>query len=318
MDNKISVIVPIYNTEKYLVDCLESLINQSYTNIEIILVDDGSNDKSGTIADEYSQIDDRITVLHIKNGGVSNARNVGIGNATGNWISFVDSDDTVVPEYFECLIDLAIRNDADIAMGISNTMSEDGTIHECPHIDVIETVFDKKEAIMHLIKSDLFCPGINKLYRKRLWEKVSFSTEYRINEDYLANYLCFRASTCFVYTNRKMYNYRVRMNSASRSGYNIKMVDSVYINDFIQKDCLNMDRSIYRAAFARYIGVLISQYKGAIKYLDTEIQEDLRKRVCECFINSIMSFEVRIIEKIEILIIILFPSVLKRIVDQIE
>lgn len=114
MDSLISVIIPVYNVEKYLPRCLESVINQTYRNIEIIVVDDGSHDNCGKICDEYALKDDRIIVIHKKNAGVSCARNDGIETAKGRYICFVDSDDYVMPDYVEKLYKALVDNDADI------------------------------------------------------------------------------------------------------------------------------------------------------------------------------------------------------------
>ena len=103
MNEKISVIVPVYNVEKYIGECIKSIINQDYENIEIILVDDGSNDKSGEICDEYTLKDKRVKVIHKENGGVSSARNRGIESSTGEYIAFVDGDDYVTKDYVSYL-----------------------------------------------------------------------------------------------------------------------------------------------------------------------------------------------------------------------
>ena len=105
MDDLISVIVPIYNVEKYLKQCIDSIINQTYKKLEIILVDDESPDECGIICDEYQKKDSRVRVIHKKNGGVSSARNVGIDIATGKWITFIDSDDWIDEEYFNIMLE---------------------------------------------------------------------------------------------------------------------------------------------------------------------------------------------------------------------
>lgn len=123
-DEKVSVIVPVYNVEKYLRRCLDSIINQTYRNLEIILVDDGSPDNCGAICDEYAETDDRISVIHKSNGGVSSARNVAIMEATGKYIVFVDSDDSILPNY---IVNLMVCGDADyVAAGcrVQNTKLE--------------------------------------------------------------------------------------------------------------------------------------------------------------------------------------------------
>ena len=118
-NNLISIIVPIYNVEKYLKKCIDSIINQTYKNLEIILVDDGSPDNCGKICDEYAKKDNRIKVIHKENGGVSSARNVGVENATGEYIGFVDSDDYIEKDMYEVLINNLKKENADISI-ISN------------------------------------------------------------------------------------------------------------------------------------------------------------------------------------------------------
>ena len=113
---KVSIIVPVYNVEKYLEKCLDSIVKQTYENIEIILVDDGSTDKSGTILDQYAEMDNRISVIHKKNEGVSTARNTGIEAARGEYICFADADDYLMPDYVEYLLTLAVDKNADIAI----------------------------------------------------------------------------------------------------------------------------------------------------------------------------------------------------------
>lgn len=111
----ISIIVPVYNVEKYLKECIDSVISQTYKNLEIILVDDGSTDKSGEICDEYSKKDSRIKVIHKENGGLSDARNVALDIAKGEYIGFVDSDDYVEKDMFETLYKLAEEHNTEIS-----------------------------------------------------------------------------------------------------------------------------------------------------------------------------------------------------------
>ena len=112
----VSVIVPVYNVEKYLPRCIDSIVLQSYTDIEILLIDDGSTDNSGKICDEYAVRDSRIRVFHKNNGGVSSARNLGLQKALGDYVCFVDSDDYIHPRYIEILINAIRENNADIAI----------------------------------------------------------------------------------------------------------------------------------------------------------------------------------------------------------
>lgn len=123
----ISVIVPVYNAEPYLARCIDSIMSQTFEDFEVLIVDDGSQDKSGEICDEYAAKDSRIRVFHKENGGVSSARNLGLDNATGEWIAFVDSDDWVDEEYLSCLYDAAISLDRSIVVCDFVEINKDGT-----------------------------------------------------------------------------------------------------------------------------------------------------------------------------------------------
>ena len=112
----ISVVVPVYNVEKYINDCIDSIINQTYRELEIILVDDGSNDSSGAICDEYAMKDDRIRVIHKKNGGLAEARNKGIDSANGSYLAFIDSDDHINVHMMDILLNNLIKTDSDISV----------------------------------------------------------------------------------------------------------------------------------------------------------------------------------------------------------
>ena len=131
MDSLVSVIVPVYKVEKYLSKCLDSIVNQTYKNLEIILVDDGSPDNSGKICDEYAQKDSRIKVIHKENGGLSSARNAGLDIATGEYIAFADSDDSVHLDFVEKLYRAIKEENADIACCSVEDFIEDKNKIEC-------------------------------------------------------------------------------------------------------------------------------------------------------------------------------------------
>ena len=145
---KISVVIPIYNVEKYIERCIDSVLNQTYMNLEIILVDDGSPDRCGEICDNYAQIDKRIRVIHKENGGLSSARNAGLRIATGDYISFVDSDDWIEPHMYETLLKNAINYKAQISSGGVTDLVEKGETYipiKSTFNGNIEIFFDNKE-----------------------------------------------------------------------------------------------------------------------------------------------------------------------------
>ena len=146
-EDLISVIVPVYNVENYLRECLDSIVAQTYRNIEVILVDDGSKDSSGKICDEYADKDNRIKVIHKENGGVSAARNTGLDIAKGEWISYVDSDDYIESTMIETLICLAKKNDVELAMCSFKDISECENVTQENDI----RIFSKDELIYNYV-----------------------------------------------------------------------------------------------------------------------------------------------------------------------
>lgn len=159
-NEKISVIIPIYNVEPYLRQCLDSVVNQTYQNIEIILVDDGSTDNCGAICDEYAQKDDRIVVIHRKNGGVSAARNDGIDRATGEWVAFVDPDDWLDVNFYECLFDAMRDQNIDILCSGGRFREFNNSKKEC-RIFTSNVFFEGKTQTDYLMAKSLIrkCGG---------------------------------------------------------------------------------------------------------------------------------------------------------------
>ena len=182
MEKLISIIIPIYNVEKYLKKCIESVINQTYKNIEIILINDGSTDGSGKICDEYAIKDKRIKVSHNENGGVAVARNKGIKMSTGDYIVFVDSDDFISNEYCEKMLEAVLRNNADIAICKLHDFL-DGEKIQIEETEYSEQVYNSDEMIENnIVIGGIFdCMG-GKLFSHKLFENVLFP-EGRVYED---------------------------------------------------------------------------------------------------------------------------------------
>ena len=154
-DDRISVIVPIYNTKEYLSRCIDSICGQTYGNLEIILVDDGSTDGSSLVCDDYCRKDNRIQVIHKENGGSTAARNAGIAIAKGEYIGFVDSDDWIETDMYECLHNGCVNNDADICVG-RQYLDRGVTSHVEAERSIVEGIITKesKEMAHHIIYSD--------------------------------------------------------------------------------------------------------------------------------------------------------------------
>ena len=162
----ISVIVPIYNVEKYLDRCVDSIINQTYKNLEIILVDDGSPDNCPQMCDDYAKKDSRIKVVHKENGGLSDARNVGMEVATGEYVSFIDSDDYISLDFYETLLETIVDNDSDIVECGVVKFYEDNSFDKYSD-DLKVTNYDTVDGLEGLINENPFKQHVwNKLYNQ--------------------------------------------------------------------------------------------------------------------------------------------------------
>lgn len=215
MDDLISIIVPVYNVEKYLRKCIDSIINQTYKNLEIILVDDGSPDNCGTICDEYAQKDNRIKVIHKENGGVSSARNEGLRSATGKWISFIDADDWIEEIFCEILLNKAVKNRCDVALcGYSRVT--DNRIEKI-NANGKDAFFNSKEYLIKSLNPQTgfgFCHM--KLIKKEILNNISFNENIVVGEDAL---FCIMFSINIkksIFVEKALYNYRVNRESVVR------------------------------------------------------------------------------------------------------
>ncbi len=216
----ISVIVPVYGVEEYLPACIDSIIAQTYENLEIILVDDGSPDNCGKICDAYAEKDSRIKVIHKENGGVSSARNAGLDIASGEYIGFVDSDDTANTNMFESLYAELEKNGADVSV-CGHTRIERG---EKSHDEQTKTLsFSPEEAIKNILIGKYFCGQLwNKLFKFELLKKVRFDESLYVYEDMLFSVEAILKSKKICYSNEPLYNYFIRETSALRSTFNEK------------------------------------------------------------------------------------------------
>ena len=187
MQPKISVIVPIYNAERYLRRCLDSVLAQTHQNIEIILVDDGSTDSSGLLCDVYAQKNSCANVLHTQNNGVSSARNAGLGTATGDYLAFIDSDDFVAPKMLEKLLAALLENDADMSICGYQRTDENGR-PTGPESSYPACVLTGIHALEKLYTNDYiyFTIPCNKLFKKALFDDIRFPQGKRYEDGYAA------------------------------------------------------------------------------------------------------------------------------------
>ncbi len=235
MEKCVSVIVPIYKVELYLKRAIDSIINQSYSNLEIILVDDGSPDGCGKICDDYALLDCRIKVIHKENGGLSDARNAGLDIATGEYIAFVDSDDYIAKDYVQTLFDALNEHDGDVAMcsyAVTASLKYDDSIfhiQEGTCTDGSLEVCDRKTLLSNLYDANhpdatYFIVAWNKLYKASLWKDIRFP-KGKIHEDEATTYRIYDKAKIGIYLHKPLYGYFSAPESITRAGFNVKRLD---------------------------------------------------------------------------------------------
>ena len=281
MENEtISVIVPIYKVEKYIRKCIESIISQEYKNLEIILVDDESPDKCGEICEEYAKKDNRIKVIHKKNGGLSDARNVGINYANGEYIGFVDSDDYIESDMYKVLYKNIKKYEADISICKYREVLEDKQYKSCEvkqeQIEIYSNLEEKWRQL--LLGNKITDHAMNKLYKKDLFDDIKFRESYKF-EDIDIMYKLFEKSKRIVFTTYIGYNYLQREGSIVKTMNDRSTLDLMevvndrynYIKDKRILENLNKARRIrfiyrYHVIFAKnnskeyYSNKLLEEY----------------------------------------------------------
>ena len=214
MNQLISVIVPVYNVEPYLDCCVQSIVDQTYKNLEIILVDDGSPDNCPAMCDAWAEKDDRVQVVHKENGGVSSARNAGLDMATGAYIQFVDSDDWILPDMTAALVSCAVKENADVVRcGYCEHVDSD-TQEICTNSQTYCPEYNK--LVIDIMNDGLMSGAVwNKLYKRSVLDGIRFRSGY--SEDILFNYRVIQKKPKMVYITGTYYVYRVNLASVTNS-----------------------------------------------------------------------------------------------------
>lgn len=292
LSDKISIVIPVYNTDQYLPKCIDSVLNQTHKNLEIILVDDGSTDKSAEICDIYLKKDNRIQVIHQKNSGSANALNNGIKIATGKFLGFVDSDDYIETDMYETLLDTLYIYDADIVecgysiayAGKIKTHYKSGAIIQLNTYQALEALFLKK------LRD--FC--WNKLYKRDLVNIVEFP-ERNISEDIAWTYKIFSNSQKIVFIDLAKYYYVYRDGSISSSSC-LKKLDWFYNHrerlEFIAKNfpsLFNLDqKNFFKHILGNYRKLQINQHVDKYKKNRNELRKYILANYDSFYLNPLM------------------------------
>lgn len=240
VENLISVIVPVYNVKDYLEECVASILQQTYPNFELLLIDDGSTDGSGSLCDQLALKDERIRIVHKKNGGLADARNVGLDEANGNRIAFVDSDDTIRPQYLEVLNTLMSQQKADIVqVGIFTNVDE----KKSPKGSETE-VFSGEKALENLLRFKIVkVYAHSKLYSRELFGNIRYPYG-KLMEDSFTTYKLIAKATKVVCESRELYFYRQRKGSIMNSDFTERKAELLDVPNQIKNFLLEKGYSI--------------------------------------------------------------------------
>lgn len=285
MDNLISVIVPVYNIEEYIGRCIESVLNQTYKNFELLLIIDGATDNSKCICDMWSEKDDRIRVIYKENGGVSSARNYGIKEAQGDYLTFVDGDDYINTEMLEQLLNNMISNDSDVSMCDLCVVHLDGNKSR---VDMPDQVFEKKYLIENYfdnpnIKELLWGP-CQKLFKKQIIKNLSFK-KYALGEDILFIFEVIQKINILSYVNYEGYYYDHREGSASKSAFSRKRFDYIYAAKDVVSICEKnapyavetANNWLFKNSLVLFRSIIINNAKKDYPQEFNELKEYLKK-----------------------------------------
>lgn len=302
----VSIIVPVYNVENYLVECVDSLVMQTYSNIEIILVDDGSKDLSGKICDELAASDARIRVVHKVNGGLSSARNAGMEVAKADFYTFVDSDDTVTPDFVETCIFEMEKYSSDI---VSFNMSSERTNLKVGFPAYTENMSVEEALYCIFAEEKMTTSASGKLYRADLWSDIRFPEGF-IFEDFGTIYKVFLKAKSICVSQESKYYYRPNPTGITGSKFTAKRMQYFQISDHVRNDvekCFpkliqNIDRRAVRYAISFFRDMAASNVK------DPAIEEQLRQRICGRMWDYICHTKYSIFSKLYGLAIVIWPQ----------
>ena len=288
----ISVIVPVYNSEKSLERCVESILNQTYSNLQIILVDDGSKDNSLSLCKMFQAKDSRVLVVHKENGGVSSARNIGINHATGDYVTFVDSDDWIDAEAYGFLIDMIKEQEADVLI---HPLIFEFPEKECIYQDTGDIiVYNQKDAIDAMMQGDRFAGHVhNKLFRRDLFAVNDFDEDIHIYEDVLTMLKILLRSKKIVFVDKHMYHYVMFEDSLMHQSFNSKCLTGRIAASRITSMLVNVYPE--KAKFADLMNIRInyhicnSAYSAKLKSNDIFITEFMQFKsvVDSCYTKAV-------------------------------
>lgn len=271
---KISVIVPVYNAEKFIVQCIESILNQSFNDLELILVNDGSPDNCGVICDEYAVRDSRVKAFHQENGGVCSARNTGLDNAEGEYVFFVDSDDYIHPDTLEILYNDLSAGDAHIAIGF---MESDTSPVK---MDNKTEVWKGKQGLIKGLEDNPALYGCcNKLFKRDLIEDIRFVVGRKVHEDGYFNFLALIKLPTIVVRNKCTYVYRNNPDSASHAKFSDKFFDVLYFEELKRNTINELFPELSEKTYNKLVKAHITMLRLFCNTKDKKYKKDIKNSI---------------------------------------
>ena len=294
----VSIIVPIYNAEKYLRECLDSIIAQTFTDWELILVDDGSTDSSGSIAESYARSNPKIKVIHVENGGLSWARNHGIDMARGDYLMFVDADDALYPDSIRLLMEAMNREGADIASG---DFEEGVDFHNVSTAKFSVTIFTPAEAVENVLyQSRLLPSACGKIYRTEIFESLRY-TEGLYYEDLDFFYRLFFKSKRIVHISAPVYFYRTTPGSILHT-WNKRRLDVLKVTEIIEDFMAKNRPDLLPAARDRRLSANFNIFALASNNKECDVADTCWRVIKKYRKESLFNPKVRLKNKIGIMI----------------
>ena len=268
----ISIIIPVYNVEKYIANCLESVINQTYNNIEIIIINDGSTDNSQSIINEYSKKDTRIKKFIKENGGLSDARNYGLDKANGTYVTFIDSDDSITTDYVEYLYNLIKMNDAEMSIASIKVVANKKELDYGQNYK--NKILSQKETLRRMVTEEGFTVGAwAKLYKKNLFDNIRYP-KGDIFEEIATTYKLVLLCDDIPYGNKAIYNYYKRNGSIINSEYNSKKLLRIKYSHVMGDAILNKYNDLYIPVESYILDSYFYVYR---LMLDTKLNKEYKK-----------------------------------------
>lgn len=282
---EISIIVPVYKVEKFLAECIDSILYQSFKDFELLLVDDGSPDRSGEICEEYAKSDSRIKVLHKNNGGLASARNFGLDSASGNYVIFVDSDDILADNALEILHNEIIENEADIVLGKIIRFADDtGSIRLYTRLDKRKAMSGQEALELLLAGSLLNITLCGSLFKREIWDNLRMPDGFICEDWFIMPHIYLQKNLLVVFTPNLVYMYRENAKSTMFSLYRRGNPQVIEVAEHVIQTIYNRDQSIYsRTLWSnlkrvwKYVGIIYSCKRVQEEAMFLEQVRDLLK-----------------------------------------